>query len=64
MDYMLNPMICIDLVQQGGDATSCRGVPYAAGRSVLRLLFTRLNLRGVRRRRRTNDDLVGRRWAW
>ena len=50
-DYVLNPIICIDLVQQGWRRNYLPQVPFAVWAVFFALLFTGLNLRGVKAER-------------
>ena len=57
MDYMLNPMICIIWCSRAA-MNFAPGVPYGAWTVFFFLLFTALNLRGVRASARTNAALA------
>jgi putrescine importer len=57
MDYMLNPIICtIWCSKAAGNVVP--QIPYAAGAVFFAVLFTLLNLRGIRATARTNEVLV------
>lgn len=57
MDYMLNPMICIIWCSKAA-MNFAPGVPYAAWAVFFFLLFTGLNLRGVKTSARVNAGLA------
>src|SRR5438270_1802323 len=57
MDYMLNPMICIIWVSQQAHVFA-PAVPYAAWAVFFALLFTALNLQGIRTSARMNAALA------
>jgi putrescine importer len=57
MDYMLNPMICIIWVSQQAHVFAS-AVPYAAWAVFFALLFTALNLQGIRTSARMNAALA------
>ena len=57
MDYMLNPILCtIWCAKAAGNIVS--GIPYALWALGFALLFTGLNLRGIRANARTNQILA------
>ena len=57
MDYMLNPIICT-IWCSAAARNIAPGVPYFAWAIFFALLFTLLNLRGIRATARTNEILV------
>ncbi len=57
MDYMLNPLICIIWVSRQANVFA-PGVPYWAWAIVFALLFTGLNLQGIRTSARMNAGLA------
>src|ERR1043165_3686488 len=57
MDYMLNPIICTLWCRQAALHTAPH-IPYAVWAVFFALLFTGLNLRGIRSTARTNEFLV------
>ncbi|MFB3827426.1 MAG: APC family permease [Bryobacteraceae bacterium] len=57
MDYMLNPIICTIWCSKAA-GNIIPAVPYAAWAVFFALLFTGLNLRGIRATARTNEILV------
>ena len=60
---MLNPIICTIWCSKAA-MNIVPEVPSAAWAVFFALLFTRLNLRGIRATARTNEFLVDRAWAW
>jgi amino acid transporter len=56
MDYVLNPMICTIYCSKVA-LTFLPGVPYALWVALFALLFTGLNLRGIKSSARTNEIL-------
>ena len=57
MDYMLNPMICIIWISQQAHVFA-PGVPYAAWAVFFALVFTALNVQGVKTSARVNTALA------
>jgi putrescine importer len=57
MDYMLNPIICIIWVSQQANQLA-PGVPYAAWAVLVAVLFTGLNVLGIRASARINSALA------
>jgi putrescine importer len=57
MDYMLNPLICIIWCSKGA-MNFLPGIPYWSWVIVFFLLFTILNLRGIKTSARINRDLA------
>jgi putrescine importer len=57
MDYMLNPMICIIWISQQAHVFA-PGVPYAAWAIFFALVFTGLNVQGVKTSARVNTALA------
>jgi amino acid transporter len=57
MDYMLNPMICIIWVSQQAHVFA-PGVPYGAWAVFFALVFTALNIQGVKTSARVNTALA------
>jgi len=57
MDYMLNPMICIIWISQQAHVFA-PGVPYAAWAVFFALVFTGLNVQGVKTSARVNTALA------
>jgi len=57
MDYMLNPIICIIWCSKAAGNVVPQ-IPYAAWAVFFAVLFTLLNLRGIRATARTNEVLV------
>jgi putrescine importer len=57
MDYMLNPMICIIWISQQAHVFA-PGVPYAAWAVFFALVFTGLNVQGVKTSARVNTGLA------
>jgi amino acid transporter len=57
MDYMLNPMICIIWISQQAHVFA-PGVPYAAWAVFFALVFTGLNIQGVKTSARVNAGLA------
>ena len=57
MDYMLNPMICIIWISQQAHVFA-PGVPYAAWAVFFALVFTALNVQGVKTSARVNTTLA------
>jgi putrescine importer len=62
MDYMLNPMICTIWCSQQAHVFA-PGVPYAAWAVFFALVFTLLNVQGVKTSARVNSALAAG-WAW
>jgi putrescine importer len=54
MDYVLNPMICTIWCSKAA-MNFLPGIPYAAWVTLFALLFTALNLRGIKASARTNE---------
>ena len=63
MDYMLNPLICTDLVRAAGASHSRRECRYGCWKIFFAIVFTLLNLRGSRLRR-ASTRAWRRAWAW
>src|ERR1700686_1704333 len=57
MDYMLNPMICIIWISQQANVFA-PGVPYGAWAVFFALVFTALNIQGVKTSARVNTALA------
>src|SRR5712672_556290 len=57
MDYMLNPMICIIWISQQAHVFA-PGVPYGAWAVFFALVFTALNIQGVKTSARVNAGLA------
>jgi len=57
MDYMLNPMICIIWISQQAHVFA-PGVPYAAWAVFFAIVFTWLNIQGVKTSARVNSALA------
>jgi amino acid transporter len=57
MDYMINPMICIIWVSQQAHVFA-PAIPYGAWATLLALLFTGLNIQGIRTSARANTGLA------
>jgi amino acid transporter len=57
MDYMLNPMICIIWISQQAHVFA-PGVPYGAWAVFFALVFTALNIQGVKTSARVNTGLA------
>jgi putrescine importer len=57
MDYMLNPMICIIWISQQAHVFA-PGVPYGAWATFFALVFTALNVQGVKTSARVNTALA------
>src|SRR3989442_12848512 len=57
MDYMLNPMICIIWISQQAHVFA-PGVPYGAWAVFFALMFTGLNIQGVKTSARVNAGLA------
>jgi putrescine importer len=57
MDYMLNPMICIIWISQQANVFA-PGVPYGAWAVFFALIFTALNIQGVKTSARVNTALA------
>jgi putrescine importer len=57
MDYMINPMICIIWVSQQAHVFA-PAIPYWAWATLLALLFTGLNIQGIRTSARANTGLA------
>jgi amino acid transporter len=57
MDYMLNPIICIGWVSQQAHAFA-PAVPYAGWAVLIALLFTGLNIQGIKTSARMNTGLA------
>ncbi len=57
MDYILNPMICLIWISQQAHVFA-PGVPYAAWAIVFAIVFTALNIQGVKTSARVNSALA------
>jgi putrescine importer len=57
MDYMLNPIICVIWCSKAA-CNVAPAVPYGAWAVMFALLFTGLNLRGIRASARTNEAIA------
>jgi amino acid transporter len=57
MDYMINPMICIIWVSQQAHVFA-PAIPYGAWATLMAILFTGLNVQGIRTSARANTGLA------
>jgi len=57
MDYLLNPMICIIWISQQANVFA-PGIPYAAWAVFFALVFTALNVQGIKTSARANSALA------